>query len=66
MVRPLKIKEESKNYTFLISLNHFERLDKLATEMQKKAFEQVAVADLIRDAIEIYLEAVEGDEDDEE
>jgi hypothetical protein len=34
--------------------------------MQKRSLEQVAVADLIRDAIDIYLEFLDGDATDEE
>jgi hypothetical protein len=41
--------------------------DKLATysaAMQKRSLEQVAVADLIRDAIDIYLEILDEENDE--
>jgi|TARA_R100001126_G_scaffold95428_1_gene67060 predicted RNase H-like HicB family nuclease len=34
--------------------------------MQKTSREQVAVADLIRDAIDVYLEALEDEEEPED
>ena len=37
----------------------FNKLAYVAHQMQKKALEQVAVADLIREALDIYVEAYE-------
>ena len=40
----------------------YDKLERYAGDMQKKSLEQVAVADLIRDAIDIYLESLEDDD----
>tara|TARA_R100000027_G_scaffold31534_1_gene23130 strand:+ start:144 stop:320 length:177 start_codon:yes stop_codon:yes gene_type:complete len=40
----------------------YDKLERYAHDMQKKSLEQVAVADLIRDAIDIYLESLEDDD----
>tara|TARA_E500000081_G_scaffold89246_1_gene90274 strand:- start:629 stop:790 length:162 start_codon:yes stop_codon:yes gene_type:complete len=39
----------------------YDKLAYMAHHMQKSSLEQVAVADLIRDAIDIYLESYEDD-----
>ena len=59
MPRPNKILEPTKTYNLLLKEAH---------QMQKTAREQVAVADLIREAIDIYIEAWENDDvtEDEE
>ena len=46
----------------------YDKLASAAEEMQRKSIEQVAVADLIREAIDIYIEALEGEDviEDEE
>jgi len=41
----------------------YNKLSKYAHDMQKKSREQVAVADLIREAIDIYLEALEEEQE---
>ena len=41
------------------------RLAYIAHQMQKTKLEQVAVADLIRDAIDIYLEVLEEEHETE-
>ena len=62
MPRPNKILEPTKTYNLLMKEEQFDKLAYVAHEMQKTSLEQVAVADLIRDAIDIYLESYE-DED---
>jgi len=42
----------------------FDELSVFAKEMQKKSLEQVAVADLIREAIDIYLDALKEESDE--
>jgi|TARA_R100000149_G_C5859239_1_gene125613 hypothetical protein len=42
----------------------YDILSKHAEEMQKTNREQVAVADLIREAIDIYIEALEEEKDE--
>ena len=40
----------------------YDKLSTYAEGMQKRSLEQVAVADLIRDAIDIYLEILDDDD----
>jgi len=64
MPRPFKILEETKTYNRLMKQIQYDILSKHAEEMQKTNREQVAVADLIREAIDIYIEALEEDKDE--
>ncbi len=59
MGRPAKIDEPTKTYSLLISVKQYDRLAKHSERMQKKAREQIAVSDLMREAIDIYLEALD-------
>tara|TARA_R100001509_G_scaffold153194_2_gene113909 strand:- start:253 stop:450 length:198 start_codon:yes stop_codon:yes gene_type:complete len=59
MPRPPKIDEPTKTYNLLMTKSQYDRLATYAESMQKKSLEQVAVADLIRDAIDIYLEILD-------
>ena len=59
MPRPNKILEPTKTYNLLMKEEQFDKLAYVAHQMQKKALEQVAVADLIREALDIYVEAYE-------
>ena len=62
MPRPNKILEPTKTYNLLMKQTQYDKLEKYAAGMQKKSLEQVAVADLIRDAIDIYLESLDDDD----
>jgi hypothetical protein len=62
MPRPNKILEPTKTYNLLMKQTQYDKLKRYASDMQQKSLEQVAVADLIRDAIDIYLEIL--DEED--
>jgi len=62
MPRPNKILEPTKTYNLMLKQVQYDKLESAAKEMQKTSLEQVAVADLIREAIDIYIEAWE-DED---
>ena len=62
MPRPNKILEPTKTYNLLMKQTQYDKLEKYAHDMQRRSLEQVAVADLIRDAIDIYLEIL--DEED--
>ena len=62
MPRPNKILEPTKTYNLLMKEQQYDKLAYMAHYMQKSSLEQVAVADLIRDAIDIYIESYE-DED---
>ena len=62
MPRPNKILEPTKTYNLLMKQTQYDKLEKYAADMQRRSLEQVAVADLIRDAIDIYLEIL--DEED--
>ena len=68
MPRPNKILEPTKTYNLLLKEAQYDKLAYAAHQMQKNALEQVAVADLIREAIDIYIEAWENDDvtEDEE
>ena len=68
MPRPNKILEPTKTYNLLLKEEQYDKLASAAHQMQKTAREQVAVADLIREAIDIYIEAWENDDvtEDEE
>ena len=63
MPRPPKIKDKTKTYNLMMTVEQYDRLLKIANHMQKRSLEQVSVADLIRDAIDIYLEALEDDDE---
>ena len=62
MPRPPKILEPTKTYNLLLKEAQYDKLASAADQMQKSAREQVAVADLIREAIDIYIEAWENDD----
>ena len=62
MPRPNKILEPTKTYNLLMKQTQYDKLERYASDMQQKRLEQVAVADLIRDAIDIYLESLEDDD----
>ena len=62
MPRPVKITEPTKLYNLLIKQNQYDKLAKIASNMQKKSLEQIAVADLIRDAIDAYISVIEEEE----
>ena len=65
MPRPIKILEPTKPYNLLIKVSQFERLTTIAEHMQKTSLEQVAVADLIRDAIDVYLNVIEEENEEQ-
>ena len=64
MARPPKIDEPTKTYVLLMKQKQFDELSVFAKEMQKKSLEQVAVADLIREAIDIYLDSLKEESDE--
>ncbi len=45
-----------------MTVDQYNRLSDIAQDMQKRSLEQVSVADLIRDSIDIYLEALEDEQ----
>jgi len=59
MPRPNKILEETKTYNLLMTTVQYQKLSKIAHDQMKTSLEQVSVADLIREAIDIYLEILE-------
>ena len=61
MPRPNKILEPTKTYNLMLKQVQYDKLATAAEQMQRKSIEQVAVADLIREAIDIYIEALEED-----
>ena len=63
MGRPHKILEPTKTYNLLLTTNQYDRLAAMSSKLQETSREQIAVADLIRDAIDVYLEALEDEVD---
>ena len=66
MGRPHKILEPTKTYNLLLTTNQYDRLAAMSGKLQETSREQVAVADLIRGAIEAYLDALEETDDEKE
>lgn len=64
MSRPNKILEPTKTYNLLMKVEQYDKLATLSRNMTKNGLEQVAVADLIRDAIDVFLEALEQDDEE--
>ena len=62
MARPHKIRENTKTYNLLMAQRQYDILSAHSQNMSKAGLEQVAVADLIREAIDIYIEAIEDEE----
>jgi hypothetical protein len=65
MARPIKLKDEMKQYSLLISVEQYNRLAAHAARLQKRSFEQVSAADLMRTAISIYIDVLDEDVDEE-
>jgi len=65
MGRPAKIDEPTKTYSLLMSVKQYDRLAEHSERLQKLSREQVAVSDLMREAIDIYLDALDEDVTDE-
>ena len=62
MPRPPKIREDTKTYNLLMPTRQYDILSAHSHEMTRAGMEQVAVADLIREAIDVYIEALEDEE----
>ena len=66
MGRPAKIDEPTKTYSLLMSVKQYNRLAAHSERLQKTSREQVAVSDLMREGIDIYLDALDEDNDEEQ
>ena len=66
MPRPNKILEPTKTYNLLMKQDQYDKLSKHAHDMQKISREQVAVADLIREAIDVYIEVLDEESDEDQ
>ena len=66
MGRPAKIDEPTKTYSLLMSVSQYDRLAAHSERLQKTSREQVAVSDLMREGIDIYLDALDEDNDEEQ
>ena len=66
MGRPAKIDEPTKTYSLLMSVKQYDRLAAHSERLQKTSREQVAVSDLMREGIDIYLDALDEDNDEEQ
>ncbi|MAL44360.1 hypothetical protein [Hyphomonas sp.] len=64
MPRPPKIDEPTKTYNLLMTVKQYEKLSEIAEQGQLSSLGQFAVSDVIREAIDIYIEAFE-EEDNE-
>jgi|TARA_E500000318_G_C3434539_1_gene162497 hypothetical protein len=65
MPRPNKILEPTKTYNLLMTVSQYDKLSVYSHDMTRRSLEQVSVADLIRDAIEVYLEVLEGENEED-
>lgn len=65
MPRPNKIQEETKIYNLLMTVEQYDKLYKTAHDRQRTELEQVSVADLIREAIDIYIHVLEQEQNEE-
>lgn len=63
MPRPNKILEPTKTYNLLMKEEQYDKLARIAHQMQKSAYQQVSVADLIRESVDIYIEAYEEEDE---
>ena len=59
MARPVKIDEPTKTYSLLMSVTQYDRLAEHSERLQKQSREQLAVSDLIRESIDVYLDALD-------
>jgi len=66
MARPPKIEEKTKSYNLLMTVSQYDKLAELSAERQKTDLSQVSVADLIRDAIDLYLDVISMEKAHEE
>jgi len=65
MARPPKIEEKTKTYNLLMTVGQYDKLANISSERQKTELEQVSVADLIREAIDLYIHVIEQESEDE-
>jgi len=63
MPRPNKILEPTKQYNIMLKVGQYNKLSQMAKTIQLTSREQVSVADLIREAADIYIEAYEEDDE---
>jgi len=63
MPRPNKILEPTKTYNLLMKEEQYDKLAHIAHQMQKSSYQQVSVADLIRESVDIYIEAYEEEDE---
>ena len=59
MPRPAKLDEPTKQYKLLMTVKQYDVLDRHAKMLQKTSREQISVADVIRESIDIYIVAIE-------
>ena len=58
MARPAKLDEPTKQYKLLMTVKQYDVLDKHAKMLQRTSREQISVADVIRESIAIYIDAI--------
>lgn len=64
MARPQKITEQTKTYNLLMTVDQWDRLAYFSDKQQRTELEQVSVADLIRDAIDLYIHVLEQEDEE--
>ncbi len=64
MARPAKLDEPTKQYKLLMTVKQYDVLDRHAKMLQKTSREQISVADVIRESIDIYIDAIEETNED--
>ena len=63
MPRPNKILEPTKQYNIMLKVDQYNKLSQMAKTFQLTSREQVSVADLIREAADIYIKAYEEEDE---
>jgi len=64
MARPKKIEEQTKQYNLMMTVEQYDKLFKLSQTRQRTELEQVSVAVLIREAIDLYIHVVEQENEE--
>jgi len=55
--------EPTKQYNILLKVGQYNKMASIAKTLQKTSLEQVSVADLIRESMDIYIEAYEEEDE---
>lgn len=64
MSRPPKIQEKTKQYNLMMTVEQYNKLANISSERQRTELEQVSVADLIRESIDLYIHVLEQENEE--